>query len=200
MSYASAEMTDLDQELKDALAEAEAQQSVSGTSVPSGPQHAPKAPSEKKSFGLLFALLLMGGSILFIVFSSQDQAIYSTTVDELLADSSRFQGRTLKLEGELVKGTLKRRAEPCEYRFRLTKNQQQIDVRYPACIVPDTFRDVPGMDVQVTAEGELDADGHFEATHIMAKCPSKYEMKQKAAGGESAPHEMMIAPVEEASE
>jgi cytochrome c-type biogenesis protein CcmE len=55
-------------------------------------------------------------------------------------------------------------------------------------VVPDTFRDMPGMDVEVTAEGKLDPEGHFEASQIFAKCPSKYEMKDRAAKGEEAPH------------
>jgi cytochrome c-type biogenesis protein CcmE len=55
--------------------------------------------------------------------------------------------------------------------------------------VPDTFKDMPGMDVEVTAEGKLGADDKvFTATSIIAKCPSKYEMKQKSMAGEIAPH------------
>jgi cytochrome c-type biogenesis protein CcmE len=87
-----------------------------------------------------------------------------------------------------VKGTLVRRESPCEYRFRLKKNGSEIAVNYAQCMVPDTFRDVPEMDVDVTATGKLAADGHFQASEIMAKCPSKYDMKQRAAAGEKAPH------------
>jgi cytochrome c-type biogenesis protein CcmE len=67
-------------------------------------------------------------------------------------------------------------------------------VRYAQCIVPDTFRDIPGMDVSVTAEGTLAASGDFEATQIMAKCPSKYEMRDRANKGEQAPHNAMMPP------
>jgi cytochrome c-type biogenesis protein CcmE len=45
------------------------------------------------------------------------------------------------------------------------------------------------MDTQVTAQGSLDTEGHFAATSIVAKCPSKYEMKDRASKGESAPHQ-----------
>jgi cytochrome c-type biogenesis protein CcmE len=55
-------------------------------------------------------------------------------------------------------------------------------------VVPDTFRDVPGMDVGVTVEGALQADNSFEATSVLAKCPSKYEMKDRANKGEQMPH------------
>jgi cytochrome c-type biogenesis protein CcmE len=52
--------------------------------------------------------------------------------------------------------------------------------------------------VSVTAEGKLTDEGHFAATAIMAKCPSKYEMQNRAAMGEKAPHDTM-APLEPAS-
>ena len=81
-----------------------------------------------------------------------------------------------------------KRDSPCEYRFTISKNGVDVPVRYAQCIVPDTFRDVAGMDVGVTVEGELLADNSFEATSVLAKCPSKYEMKEKAQKGEKMPH------------
>ncbi len=57
-------------------------------------------------------------------------------------------------------------------------------VRFAECVVPDTFRDEPGADVGVTVEGELQADNTFEATSVLAKCPSKYETKARSAKGE----------------
>jgi len=47
------------------------------------------------------------------------------------------------------------------------------------------------MDVGVTVEGELHADNSFEATSVLAKCPSKYEMKNRAANGEKMPHDVV---------
>lgn len=40
----------------------------------------------------------------------------------------------------------------------------------------------------VTVEGELQPDNSFEATTVLAKCPSKYEMKERQKNGEKAPH------------
>ncbi|HEX2671830.1 MAG TPA: cytochrome c maturation protein CcmE, partial [Polyangiaceae bacterium] len=93
----------------------------------------------------------------------------------------------------LVKGSLMRRDQPCEYRFNLSKGGATLPVRYAQCIVPDTFRDMPGMDVMVTAEGKLDSAGNFEASNIFAKCPSKYEMKEMQKGGAKAPHVSQMA-------
>ena len=49
-------------------------------------------------------------------------------------------------------------------------------------------RDVPDMPVSVTVEGELHADNSFEATKVVAKCPSKYEMQERQRNGEKMPH------------
>ena len=43
-------------------------------------------------------------------------------------------------------------------------------------------------EVGVTAEGKLLATGEFQASNVLAKCPSKYEMKDRANRGERAPH------------
>jgi len=145
----------------------------------------------------LIALLVAVGAMLALVFSSvDDAAIYSLTVDKVVQDKASLSGRNLRVEGDLVKGTLRHRAEPCEYRFTLTRGGKELPVRYAECVIPDTFRDVPDMDVQVTAEGELTEEGYLEATHIMAKCPSKYEMQQKKARGEAAPHADLLAPAD----
>jgi cytochrome c-type biogenesis protein CcmE len=131
----------------------------------------------------------MGSGILALVMTSFDKgAIYSRGVDQLVREKDALVGRNLRVEGTLVKGTLVKRDSPCEYRFRISKGGQTLPVRYTQCVVPDTFRDIPGMDVAVTAEGTLDPAGHFQASQIMAKCPSKYEMQQRAKKGEQAPH------------
>jgi cytochrome c-type biogenesis protein CcmE len=142
----------------------------------------------KRRWGLLIGLLFMGGAILFVVLSGIDNAaVYSKSVSQLLAERSRLKTRQIRVVGHLVSGTLKRRSEPCEYRFQLTEGNQTLDVHYPQCVVPDTFRDVPGVKVEVTAEGHLEENGAFLADHIMAKCPSKYDMKDKGNAGMSMP-------------
>ena len=35
------------------------------------------------------------------------------------------------------------------------------------------------MDIGVTVEGKLASNGGFEASQVLAKCPSKYEMKER---------------------
>lgn len=181
-------MATIDEELAKAVEESEADVAVRPVVAPA----AASSPKPRRELGLLIALLVMGGAILALVMTTfDDGAIYSKTVDQLRKEQASLAGRNVRVQGTLVKGTLSRRDAPCEYRFRLAKNGEEVEVRYPQCVVPDTFRDVPNMDVDVTATGKLAADGHFQASEIMAKCPSKYDMKQKAASGEKAPHGAM---------
>lgn len=180
-------MSHVDDELAQALAESEA---TARAEDPLPVTHAASsAGSPKRSIGLLVALLVMGGGILTLVMTSFEKAaVYSRGVDELMNEKAKLEGRNARVEGVLVKGTLQRRDQPCEYRFTIEKKGVRLPVRYAQCIVPDTFRDVPGMDVSVTVEGSLAKSGDFDATTIMAKCPSKYEMQDRAKKGEKAPH------------
>lgn len=139
------------------------------------------------AIGLVTAASAIAGLVLMMM---KDTSIYSKPVDELVRDKGRFMGRTVRAEGNLVHGTILKRDQPCEYRFTIEKNGVQVPVRYAQCVVPDTFRDVQGMDVGVTVEGSLLADNSFEATTVLAKCPSKYEMKERQQQGEHAPHQL----------
>ncbi|MGC4090374.1 MAG: cytochrome c maturation protein CcmE [Polyangiaceae bacterium] len=186
-------MSRVDDELAKAVAESEA--TAPKDEAAPVTRAAPLEPGNpKRNLGLLAALLVMGGGILTLVMTSFDNAaVYSRGVDALVKEKDKLVGRNVRVEGALVKGSLKRRDQPCEYRFSLAKGGVSVPVRYAQCIVPDTFRDMPGMDVSVTAEGTLAQSGDFEATHIMAKCPSKYEMRDRAGRGEQAPHNGMAA-------
>mgnify|MGYP005859150407 CR=1 FL=1 len=147
------------------------------------------AEASRKRLLLVVPLVTAAAAIVALVLvGMQDKGMYSKPVDELLAQKGKFVGKPVRAEGNLVHGSLEKRESPCEYRFRIEKNGVEVPVRYAKCVVPDTFRDVPDMDLAVTVEGELQGDDSLEASQVLAKCPSKYEMKQKAANGEKAPH------------
>jgi cytochrome c-type biogenesis protein CcmE len=162
------------------------------------------ADGRKRWVGPVIAsgLAMVAAAIAGLVLTGmQDKAIYSKPVDELLAAKAKFVGRPVRAEGNLVHGSLVKRDQPCEYRFSITKNGAELPVRFAQCVVPDTFRDVPDLDVGVTVEGELQSDDSFEATSVLAKCPSKYEMKERKDRGEQMPHSPLAAaagPVTEA--
>jgi cytochrome c-type biogenesis protein CcmE len=173
----------LDRELERAL-------SAPGTNNKGAADAIPAAtPAKRGNLVLLVVLLVMAGGIVSLVMTSfKDAAVYAKNVDQVQAARADLMGRRLRVEGNLVHGTLERRDQPCEYRFVIKGKEAELPVLFPQCVVPDTFRDVPGMDVGVTVEGKLAAGGGFNATQVLAKCPSKYEMKEKRDHGEKMPH------------
>lgn len=192
----------LDDELAKAIAEgdeASSSEAEAPTSIAplakgvSGAAPVRRAPA--KNMGLLLTLLVMVGALvtLFLV-GFKEAAIYATPVDQLLASREKFSSRKVRVEGELVPGSLAKRDEPCEYRFSIhtpTKSGE-LPVRYAQCVVPDSFRDVKEGGVQVTVEGSLNNEGHFDATLVMAKCTSKYDPSTHEMKGEKAAGAMPI--------
>ncbi|GAC1559401.1 MAG: hypothetical protein NVS3B10_18100 [Polyangiales bacterium] len=140
-----------------------------------------------RSWVFVTSLLLGVALIVTLVLTSfNDATVYAKGVDQLVAEKSRWVGRTVRVEGMLVRGTLLFREKPCEYKFDVTRGGATVHVRYASCLKPDTLRDdMP--EVGVTAEGKLASDGEFVASNVLAKCPSKYEMKDKAQKGYGAP-------------
>ena len=179
-------MSDLDRELERAAAAVD-----EPAPAVTRPEPGPTPPARKGNVGLLIGLLVMAGAILTLVlFSFKESAVYAKGVDELIREKDKYSGtdRAVRVQGILVNGTLVHRDPPCEHRFEMQTKGAVLPVRYPQCIVPDTFRDMPEMDVMVTAEGKLSSAGYLEASTIFAKCPSKYEMKEMQKGGQKAPH------------
>lgn len=174
-------MSKLDDELARAISE------PAPTAAKATAEETYRAPAEARpqpgggNWGLLVALFaIVGVVVLVFMFGFKEAAIYSLPVQDLAKGADKYTGRKVRLEGELRPGTLVKRDQPCEYRFTVQApgphgDESQIPVRYGQCVVPDTFRDMPGGGVQVTVEGTLTKEGHFEASLVMAKCSSKYD-------------------------
>jgi cytochrome c-type biogenesis protein CcmE len=143
--------------------------------------HGPKRRGSPLTLVLLvgFAAGIAG----LVLTSFKGAAVYSKTVDEVMREQGALVGRRLRVDGNLVHGSLERRDKPCEYRFTVERGGAQMRVRYAQCVVPDTFRDVPDVDIAVTIEGSLAESGDFQATLIMAKCPAKYDLKKRLVPG-----------------
>ncbi len=148
---------------------------------------AKNAPDRVSNLTLVFGLVSGAGLIASLVLSTfQNTTVYAMGVDRLVGEKGKWVGRHVRVEGMLVQHTLRFREQPCEYIFDATKGNAVVHVRYPSCIKPDTLRDdMP--EVGVTAEGKLQADGTFVATNVLAKCPSKYDMKTKPGGSVQTP-------------
>ena len=119
---------------------------------------------------------IIGGTIIFAALvwlgfiGYQKSKAYYVTVDEFYAMKDDFDGKTLKVAGDVVAGSIDRSRPQME--FVIASPNTSIRVRYTGSgIIPDTFTDGS----RALVEGQLDADGVFNARHIEAKCASKYE-------------------------
>ena len=80
----------------------------------------PATAKKKSNYGLLAALVVMAGAIVgLFAFGFTDAAVYSMPVDQYLSEGIKHKGRRVRLEGELVPNSLKKRDKPCEYRFHI---------------------------------------------------------------------------------
>lgn len=136
---------------------------------------------------LVFAVLGVGVTFLLWGTEASDAFVYSKLVNEVMEDPDQFRGRELRVEGQLRQGSVVFEAEPsCEHRFVLEREGHELPVRFPRCVVPDTFRDDMPMDVVV--QGQLQEDDTFLANEVIPRCPSKYEMRERQQDGEEMPH------------
>ena len=111
----------------------------------------------------------------------QDGTEYYKHVDEVMSSPEAWQGKRLQLHGFVVSNSILRKPNTMEYRFKVHSNGKVVDATYTG-IVPDTFKDTPGMEAEVVLKGTLGPDGfHTEPNGVMAKCPSKYEPSKKSA-------------------
>jgi cytochrome c-type biogenesis protein CcmE len=141
---------------------------------------------------VLVGTLALGTAILAAVFGlTKPTVTYARTVSDFAERPLRET--PVRVTGYLVRGSLCKVPSKCEYRFRLTDEpptshapRSELEIRYEHCEIPDTFRDVPGLDFEISVEGTLCDDcRHLDASHVIAKCPSKYEIRFDAGAYQS---------------
>jgi cytochrome c-type biogenesis protein CcmE len=119
---------------------------------------------------------MIGGAVIIAALtwlgfvSFQESKAYYITVDEYSAMKGDLDGKTLKLAGDVVPGSIDR-SKP-EMEFVISSRDNTIKVRFVGSqVIPDTFKDGS----KALVEGKPAPDGTFQASHIEAKCASKYE-------------------------
>jgi cytochrome c-type biogenesis protein CcmE len=183
-------MAEIDSELREALQRAEADAEAQHISTNDLSPPAATSDERRGNVRLLLALLGMSGALLTgAAFAPTEALIYGATVDDLLAQRATAGNKVFTVQGLLVSGTMQYRQSPCEYRFRLAGETQQIAVHFPSCVLNDTIQDRQGEIIEVTAHGTLAPDGHFQAHHVIGKCASKQGYQPRT--GTRAP---LIAP------
>jgi cytochrome c-type biogenesis protein CcmE len=125
----------------------------------------------KKTIRVLATVLVLGGAFgTLLAMSMRENVQFYKHVDEVMPQAEQWYGKTLKLQGNVVDGSIMRRGS-LEYRFDVRHGDSVVTAYYTG-VVPDNFTD--GAEVVMT--GRLTPSGfQVESDGIMAKCPSKYE-------------------------
>jgi cytochrome c-type biogenesis protein CcmE len=102
---------------------------------------------------------------------------YFLTVSELQARGTSAQNQILRVSGTLVPGSLTREADGLGVHFLIADAGagSPLTVTYKGGQVPDTMSDTSASNIEIVAEGKLNATGSFAATDVLAKCPSRLE-------------------------
>jgi cytochrome c-type biogenesis protein CcmE len=132
-----------------------------------------------------FVLVLAFAGLLWSTL--QEGAEYYKNLDEVMVNQQEWHGKQLQLHGYIVPGSIYRKRDSLEYKFKVQNNPARsgeaandrlVEVSYTG-IVPDTFKD----EAEVVLKGKLTPTGfHTDPNGVTAKCPSKYEAKSAAAG------------------
>ncbi len=123
---------------------------------------------------------VVGGAIVAVTISYlayggiQKAALYYLTVSELKERGpSETSGEMVRVNGIVLDGSLQYDYEKENLHFTITDGKNKLPIIYEG-VSPDTF----GPGTEVVLEGRYESEDIFEASKLMAKCPSKYEIQE----------------------
>ena len=112
--------------------------------------------------------------VYLVMMGLQGTTVYFLTVSELQAKGPAGQNQLFRVSGNLVPGSLVHDNGGLGVHFLIADagaSSQSLPVVYRGGQVPDII----GDNIEIVAEGKLDAQGTFAATNVLAKCPSRLE-------------------------
>lgn len=132
-------------------------------------------PSRKRRIQLVTALtaaVLLAGALVYTSFSASSESVQPSALAGK-ADA----GRSYRLTGKVVEGSIVRRGDEVRFAVRDRNGTASVPVRYTGA-VPDPFRE--GREVIVTVRKQ--GDGFVgERDSLVTKCPSKFSDKKTTA-------------------
>ena len=123
----------------------------------------------RRQVAIAVTVMLVAVIYVFITGLS-DTMVYYYNVSEVSERRAELAGDALRVHGQVVPGSIEKDATGLIHKFLIEEGGLTVPVVYRD-IVPDTFEDR----ADAVVEGSFDSSGIFQATFLMAKCPSKYE-------------------------
>jgi cytochrome c-type biogenesis protein CcmE len=128
----------------------------------------PKAAFFRRKRFLAAALIMAAAVAALIYIGIRGNSAYYMTLVELKAQADSVRGDKIRLGATVVDGSIQSGADGVTH-FVVTDGANTLPVSYEGGL-PDTFKG--GTDVVL--QGKLTPSGTFEASSLLAKCPSKY--------------------------
>jgi len=139
--------------------------------------------------------LILAAVVYLIVSSTQANAEYFMTIDELKAQSQSVVGKNMRISGAVVGDTIQYDPHTLTLSFdvaNVTADNNEVEaqgglaaVLHAAVIDPNRSRikivytgpkpDLLKNEAQAIMTGQLGTDGVFHADELLLKCPSKYQ-------------------------
>ena len=133
----------------------------------------------QRSIKIALTVAVLASAFGFMMWTTlREGAEYFKHVDEVVAQHDQLEGKKLQLHGYVVPGSIMKRQDTLEYKFKVQNNPIRsgepghvMTISYTG-IVPDTFKG----EAEVVLHGKLGPEGfHTDPNGVIAKCPSKYE-------------------------
>jgi cytochrome c-type biogenesis protein CcmE len=115
---------------------------------------------------VVVALVLLGGASGLVLYALSDTVAFFVTPSEI-AEGKVEVDRRFRLGGLVVPGSIRR--DDGTVAFMLTDQASEVQVRYRG-LLPDLFREGQG----IVAQGQLDGQGVFVASEVLAKHDESY--------------------------
>jgi cytochrome c-type biogenesis protein CcmE len=144
---------------------------------------------------ILGGVLILAAVVYLIVSSTQANAQYFVTVDELKAKGARMVGKNVRISGAVMGDTIQYDPQSLTLKFtvaqvsgdnaEIEKQGGLAEVLHQAVIDPDRQHlevvyvgpkpDLMRNEAQAIMTGKFGEDGIFYADELLLKCPTRYE-------------------------
>jgi cytochrome c-type biogenesis protein CcmE len=135
-------------------------------------------PRHKRLIAIGAGVVALGIATALVLSAFEKNLVFFFTPSQVAANEAP-QGRTFRIGGMVLAGSLKRSG--IEVEFVVTDTARSIPVIYRGAL-PDLFREGKG----VVAQGQLGADGVFRAREVLAKHDENYMPPEAAHAVEQA--------------
>jgi cytochrome c-type biogenesis protein CcmE len=152
-------------------------------------------PTNNRIKFMIGGALIIAAVVYLIISSTQANAQYFLTIDELKSKQSQMAGRDVRISGAVIGDTIQYDPQKLQLSFTVANvpaDNKEIEalgglaaVLHAAVADPQRTRlkvvyqgvrpDLLKNEAQAIMTGKLGEDGVFQASELLLKCPTKYE-------------------------